>query len=110
MLSDLALMLESVMNTMTQVFNLYTGTIVLTGVLALWLLRKVVRLFRHLSGKEEIAMADLLATLGTVATSVLTYVGNVCATIVAQPLLLLTVGFLFIGGVIGIFGRLLSRS
>nr|DAI28969.1 MAG TPA: hypothetical protein [Inoviridae sp.] len=48
MLSDLALMLESVMNTMTQVFNLYTGTIVLTGVLALWLLRKVVRLFRHL--------------------------------------------------------------
>lgn len=55
-------------------------------------------------------MADLLAMLGTVATSVLTYVGNVCATIVAQPLLLLTVGFLFIGGVIGIFGRLLSRS
>lgn len=55
-------------------------------------------------------MADLLATLGTVATSVLTYVGNVCSTIVAQPLLLLTVGFLFIGGVIGIFGRLLSRS
>jgi hypothetical protein len=48
MLSDLALMLESIMNTMTQVFNLYTGTIVLTGVLALWLLRKVVRLFRHL--------------------------------------------------------------
>ena len=48
MLSDLALMLESVMNTMTQVFNLYTSTIVLTGVLALWLLRKLVRLFRHL--------------------------------------------------------------
>lgn len=48
MLSDLVLMLESIMNTMTQVFNLYTGTIVLTGVLALWLLRKVVRLFRHL--------------------------------------------------------------
>ena len=48
MRSDLALMLESIMNTMTQVFNLYTGTIVLTGVLALWLLRKVVRLFRHL--------------------------------------------------------------
>lgn len=48
MLSDLALMLESIMNTMTQVFNLYTSTIVLTGVLALWLLRKVVRLFRHL--------------------------------------------------------------
>lgn len=55
-------------------------------------------------------MATLLADLGTVATNVLTFVGNVCEVIVAQPLILLTVGFLFIGGVIGIFGRLLSRS
>lgn len=55
-------------------------------------------------------MSALLTDLGTVATSVLTYVGNVCTTIVDQPLLLLTVGFLFIGGVIGIFGRLLSRG
>lgn len=55
-------------------------------------------------------MAELLTTLGEVATSVLTYVANVCTTIVGQPLLLLTVGFLFIGGVIGIFGRLLSRG
>ena len=55
-------------------------------------------------------MGTLLTTLGEVATSTLTYVGNVCTTIVEQPLLLLTVGFLFIGGVIGIFGRLLSRG
>lgn len=55
-------------------------------------------------------MSALLTTLGEVATSTLTYVGNICETIVAQPLLLLTVGFLFIGGVIGIFGRLLSRG
>ena len=55
-------------------------------------------------------MAALLTTLGTVATSVLEYVGTVCTTIVGQPLLLMTVGFLFIGGVIGIFGRLLSRG
>ena len=55
-------------------------------------------------------MGTLLTTIGEVATSALTYVGNVCTTIVAQPLLLLTVGFLFIGGVIGIFGRLLSRG
>lgn len=55
-------------------------------------------------------MAALLTTLGEVATEVLTYVGNVCTTIVAQPLLLMTVGFLFIGGVVGIFGRLLSRG
>lgn len=59
---------------------------------------------------EVTAMGSLLANLGTIATNVLTFVGNVCTTIVGQPLLLLTVGFLFIGGVIGIFGRLLSRG
>lgn len=48
MLADLSLVLESVFNTLTQVFNLYTGSIVLTGVLALWLLRKVAKLFRKL--------------------------------------------------------------
>lgn len=48
MLSDLALMLESIMNVCTQIFNLYTGSIVLTGVLALWLLRKVYKLYKNL--------------------------------------------------------------
>lgn len=47
-MSDLALMLESVMEIMAQIFNLYTGTVVLGGVLALWLLRKVYKVFRHL--------------------------------------------------------------
>ena len=56
------------------------------------------------------AMTSLLSDLGTVGTSVLDTVSDVAGVIVAQPLLLLTVGFLFIGGVIGIFGRLLSRS
>ena len=55
-------------------------------------------------------MSALLTSLGEVAPSTLTYVVNVCETIVDQPLLLLTVGFFFIGGVIGIFGRLLSRG
>lgn len=56
------------------------------------------------------AMGSLLADLGTVATNVITQVGAICTTIVSQPLLLLTVGFLFIGGCVGIFGRLLSRG
>lgn len=56
------------------------------------------------------AMGSLLADLGTVATNVITQVGTICQTIVAQPLLLLTVGFLFLGGCVGIFGRLLSRG
>lgn len=55
-------------------------------------------------------MGALLSQLGTVATKVLEFVADVCDVIVAQPLLLLTVGFLFIGGVIGIVGRLLSRG
>lgn len=55
-------------------------------------------------------MATLLADLGTVGTKVLGYVADVCTTIVDQPLLLLTVGFLFVGGCVGIFGRLLSRG
>ena len=55
-------------------------------------------------------MSELLTELGTVGTEVLSTVGDVCTTIVDEPLLLLTVGFLFVGGVIGIFGRLLSRG
>lgn len=55
-------------------------------------------------------MADLLSTLGTVASSVLTQVGNVVSTIVDTPLLLMTTGVLFLGAAIGILGRLLSKS
>lgn len=55
-------------------------------------------------------MADLLTQLGTVATSVLTQVGAVANTIVTTPILLMTTGILFLGGAIGIFGRLLSKS
>lgn len=55
-------------------------------------------------------MSTLLTDLAAVATAVITQVGTICSTVVGQPLLLLTVGFLFIGGAIGIFGRLLSRG
>ncbi len=55
-------------------------------------------------------MSGLLTSLGEVFTAVIGHIATVCTTIVGQPLLLLTVGFLFIGGIIGIFGRLLSRG
>lgn len=55
-------------------------------------------------------MATLLADLGVVATEVLDQIPAVVNVIVGQPLLLFTTGFLFIGGVIGILGRLLSRN
>lgn len=55
-------------------------------------------------------MASLLSDLGTVVTQVMTWVGNIATTIVSTPLLLVTTGFLVLGGAIGIFGRLLSKN
>ena len=55
-------------------------------------------------------MSDLLAQLALVVTQVFTWVSTVASTIVSTPLLLLTTGFLVLGGTIGIFGRLLSRN
>lgn len=55
-------------------------------------------------------MASLLSDLATVVTQVMTWVGTVASTIVETPLLLLTTGFLVLGGAVGIFGRLLSRN
>ena len=55
-------------------------------------------------------MGSLLAQLGIVVTKVIGYVGDICTTIVDNPLLLMTTGFLLIGGCIGIFGRLLSKN
>lgn len=55
-------------------------------------------------------MQSLLTTLGLVVTQVFTWVGTIATTIVGDPLLLLTTGFLVLGGAIGIFGRLLSRN
>lgn len=55
-------------------------------------------------------MADFLTNVGLVVTEIMEWVVTVCNTIVSQPILLFTVGFLAIGGAVGIFGRLLSRS
>lgn len=55
-------------------------------------------------------MSTLLGDLGTVVTQVLTWVGSVATTITGTPILLLTTGFLVLGGAIGIFGRLLSKN
>lgn len=55
-------------------------------------------------------MASLLSDLSTVVTQVMTWVSSVASTIVGTPLLLLTTGFLVLGGAIGIFGRLLSKN
>lgn len=59
---------------------------------------------------EEITMSALLTELGTVVTQVLVWVGSVAETITTTPILLLTTGFLVLGGAVGIFGRLLSKN
>lgn len=55
-------------------------------------------------------MEALLGQLVLVSTKVLDLVAHVCATIVAQPFLLLTTGILLLGGAVGVVGRLLSRG
>lgn len=55
-------------------------------------------------------MGALLTNLGTIVTDIIENVGTIASTITSTPLLLLTTGFLFIGGCIGIFGRLLSKN
>lgn len=59
---------------------------------------------------EVTAMAELIADFGTVGTAIFSQVSTIAQTIVDTPLLLFTTGFLFIGGCVGIFGRLLSRN
>lgn len=59
---------------------------------------------------EGNVMADLLASLALVVTQVMTWVGTIATTVVTTPILLLTTGFLVLGGAIGIFGRLLSKN
>lgn len=55
-------------------------------------------------------MSQLITDLTTVGSAVIGQQATIAGTITDNPLLLLTVGFLFIGGCIGIFGRLISRG
>lgn len=59
---------------------------------------------------EPTSMSGLLGNLGSVATEVFSWVTSVASTIVGTPILLLTTGFLVVGGAVGIFGRLLSKN
>lgn len=54
-------------------------------------------------------MAALWADISTSAENVLTLVGNVATKVTSTPILLLTTGFLVVGGAVGIFGRMLSK-
>lgn len=57
----------------------------------------------------EGAMSAFLSDVASIVTQILTWVTSVTSAITSSPMLLFTVGFLALGGAIGIFGRLLSR-
>lgn len=59
---------------------------------------------------ETPPMSALLSNLALVVTEVFKWVTQVATTITDTPILLLTTGFLVLGGTIGIFGRLLSKN
>ena len=59
---------------------------------------------------ETPPMSALLSNLALVVTEVFKWVTQVATTITKTPILLLTTGFLVLGGTIGIFGRLLSKN
>lgn len=55
-------------------------------------------------------LASLVTTLAGTATTILSTIVEICSTIVDTPFLLFTCIFLFVGGCVGIIGRLLSRN
>lgn len=63
-----------------------------------------------MEGEVVSTMSTLLTDLGTVVTAVFGWVTTIATTITETPILLLTTGFLVLGGAVGIFGRLLSRG
>ena len=55
-------------------------------------------------------MEALITSLTPMVEFIMTQVPEVATTIVGSPLLLMTTGFLVVGGVVGIFGRFLSKG
>lgn len=57
------------------------------------------------------ALTTFLTAITDIVTKIIVWVGQVLDLFTADnPMLLFTVGFLAIGGAIGILGRLLSRN
>lgn len=59
---------------------------------------------------ESITMSTILTDIGTFFTQALTWVGNVCETIVSEPLLLIFVAMGVAGVAIGYVSRLIRVS
>lgn len=55
-------------------------------------------------------MQELITNLTPMVEFIMEKVPEVATTIVGSPLMLMTTGFLIVGGVVGIFGRFLSKG
>lgn len=63
-----------------------------------------------MEGDATTPMTALITMLTGAATSILGQIGSIGSAIADTPVLALGLCFFFVGGVIGIFGRLLSRN
>ena len=62
-----------------------------------------------MEGETTTAMTAFLAMLTEVCTSLMTQVTEVCSFIIETPLLVFTVGIMFLGSAVGIISRLIRR-
>ena len=56
------------------------------------------------------AMGTFLGNVGTVVSQIINWIGSALDLITSNPFLLFTVGFLALGGAIGMIGRLIQRG
>lgn len=62
-----------------------------------------------MEGETTTAMTAFLSMLAEVCKALMTQVTEVCSFIIETPLLVFTVGILFLGAAVGIISRLIRR-
>ena len=62
-----------------------------------------------MEGETTTAMTAFLSQLAEVCKALMTQVTEVCSFIIGTPLLVFTVGIMFLGAAVGIISRLIRR-
>lgn len=62
------------------------------------------------SGTDNSTLAGFLSNMTTIITTLFAIIGDAIEVIMGNPFLYFTMGFLVLGGCIGIIGRLISRG
>lgn len=61
-------------------------------------------------GTDNSTLAGFLSNMTTIITTLFAIIGDAIEVIMSNPFLYFTMGFLVLGGCIGIIGRLISRG